>query len=131
MHMPIFHINADAANQAGLRSKISNRSGCIFLKNKSTLIEPIILRHARLRTEAMNALSSYTDAAVSVRDIAIVGYSFKLPQDVNDDQSFWEALESRRNLRTDWPASRVDSASFVNNKLRKVHWQFILSRYDR
>ncbi|RJE22581.1 polyketide synthase [Aspergillus sclerotialis] len=67
----------------------------------------------------MNTPSSHTAAVVSVRDIAIVGYSFKLPQDVNDDRSFWEVLENRRNLRTDWPASRVNSASFVDSKLRK------------
>lgn len=53
-------------------------------------------------------------------DIAIVGYSFKLPQDVNDDQSFWEVLENRRNLRTDWPASRANPASFASNKLKRV-----------
>ncbi|OQE34925.1 hypothetical protein PENCOP_c015G04031 [Penicillium coprophilum] len=52
-------------------------------------------------------------------DIAIVGYSFRLPQDVNDDQSFWEVLENRRNLRTDWPASRGNPASFLANKLIK------------
>ncbi|KXG50430.1 Acyl transferase/acyl hydrolase/lysophospholipase [Penicillium griseofulvum] len=52
-------------------------------------------------------------------DIAIVGYSFRLPQDVNDDQSFWEVLENRRNLRTDWPESRGNPASFLNNTLIK------------
>lgn len=56
-------------------------------------------------------------------DIAIVGYSFKLPQDVNDDQSFWEILENRRNLKTDWPTSRANPASFASNKLKKVCWR--------
>lgn len=63
-------------------------------------------------------------------DIAIVGYSFKLPQDVDDDKSFWEVLEKRRNLRTDWPVSRLDPASFVNNKLRKVCRRSISVSYN-
>lgn len=71
--------------------------------------------------EAMNTLSPHPGAGTTVRDdIAIVGYSFKLPQDVDDDQSFWEVLEKRRNLRTAWPPSRADPASFMSNKSRKV-----------
>lgn len=53
-------------------------------------------------------------------DIAIVGYSFKLPQGVEDDDAFWEVLENRRNLMTDWPESRVKTDSFANNKHQKV-----------
>ncbi|KAF5590970.1 polyketide synthase [Fusarium pseudocircinatum] len=52
-------------------------------------------------------------------DIAIVGYSFKLPQGVEDDDAFWEVLENRRNLMTDWPESRVKTDSFANNKDQK------------
>ncbi|RKK49164.1 hypothetical protein BFJ66_g7214 [Fusarium oxysporum f. sp. cepae] len=46
-------------------------------------------------------------------DIAIVGYSFKLPQGVEDDDAFWDVLENRRNLMTDWPESRVKTDSFT------------------
>ncbi|KAF5654405.1 polyketide synthase [Fusarium sp. NRRL 25303] len=53
-------------------------------------------------------------------DIAIVGYSFKLPQGVEDDDAFWDVLENRRNLMTDWPESRVKTDSFANNKHQKV-----------
>ncbi|CAF3615362.1 unnamed protein product [Fusarium graminearum] len=52
-------------------------------------------------------------------DIAIVGYSFKLPQGVEDDDAFWDVLENRRNLMTDWPESRVKTDSFANNKHQK------------
>ncbi|KAJ5605646.1 polyketide synthase [Penicillium lagena] len=52
-------------------------------------------------------------------DIAIIGFSFKLPQDVKDDTSFWTVLEEQRNLRTGWPESRVNPDSFVNHKLIK------------
>ncbi|KAG9503823.1 hypothetical protein J7337_003781 [Fusarium musae] len=47
-------------------------------------------------------------------DIAIIGYSFKLPQDVNDDTSFWAVLQNRRNLASDWPGDRVKVDSCIN-----------------
>lgn len=53
-------------------------------------------------------------------DIAIVGYSFKLPQDVNDDSGFWEVLQNRRNLMTEWPQSRINAESFANSSNTKV-----------
>ncbi|KAI0149675.1 hypothetical protein F4776DRAFT_659576 [Hypoxylon sp. NC0597] len=49
-------------------------------------------------------------------DIAIVGFSFKLPQDVNDVSSLWEVLENRRNLMTEWPESRIKNGSFESSK---------------
>ncbi|KAI1459907.1 hypothetical protein F4805DRAFT_35615 [Annulohypoxylon moriforme] len=49
-------------------------------------------------------------------DIAIVGFAFKLPQDVNDVSSFWEVLENRRNLMTEWPESRINNGSFESSK---------------
>ncbi|KAM6534493.1 hypothetical protein FALCPG4_004128 [Fusarium falciforme] len=54
-------------------------------------------------------------------DIAIVGYSFKLPQDVDDDCSLWDVLSKRRNLMTECPKSRIDSDSFVTNKHYSFH----------
>ncbi|RSL58093.1 hypothetical protein CEP53_006251 [Fusarium sp. AF-6] len=54
-------------------------------------------------------------------DIAIVGYSFKLPQDVDDDCSLWDVLSKRRNLMTECPKSRIDSESFVTNKHHTFH----------
>ncbi|KAL7762705.1 hypothetical protein ACKLNR_009240 [Fusarium oxysporum f. sp. zingiberi] len=52
-------------------------------------------------------------------DIAIVGHSFKLPQGVEDDDAFWDVLENRRNLMTDWPESRVKTDSFTSNRHQK------------
>lgn len=53
-------------------------------------------------------------------DIAIVGYSFKLPQGIDDDFSFWEVLQDRRNLSTEWPASRINIDSFLSGKSHTV-----------
>ena len=64
--------------------------------------------------------SNYQAINDKMSDIAIVGYSFKLPQGVEDDGAFWDVLENRRNLMTDWPESRVKTDSFANNKHQKV-----------
>lgn len=53
-------------------------------------------------------------------DIAVVGYSFKLPQGIDDDYSFWEVLQDRRNLSTEWPASRININSFLDGKSHTV-----------
>ncbi|KAG6354546.1 hypothetical protein INS49_004563 [Diaporthe citri] len=39
--------------------------------------------------------------------LAIVGLSFKLPQDAVDEKSFWEIMVQRRSLLTDWPSDRA------------------------
>ncbi|KAI1773209.1 fatty acid synthase S-acetyltransferase [Hypoxylon cercidicola] len=46
--------------------------------------------------------------------IAIVGLSFKLPQDALDEDSFWQILETRRNLMTDWPENRLTINSYYD-----------------
>ncbi|KAI0880462.1 uncharacterized protein GGS22DRAFT_182315 [Annulohypoxylon maeteangense] len=43
---------------------------------------------------------------------AVVGLSFKLPQDAVDVDSFWNVMEERRNLMTDWPEDRAKLDSF-------------------
>ncbi|KAF2964402.1 hypothetical protein GQX73_g9163 [Xylaria multiplex] len=52
-------------------------------------------------------------------DVAIVGFSFKLPDGLDDVSSFWEALESGRNVVTNWPASRISGNAFHNVELAK------------
>ncbi|KAI1485448.1 hypothetical protein F5X96DRAFT_682809 [Biscogniauxia mediterranea] len=51
-------------------------------------------------------------------DIAIVGFSFKFPQDNDDIPQFWETLQNRKNLMSEWPKSRVNAESFSNDALR-------------
>ncbi|KAI0405747.1 hypothetical protein F4802DRAFT_561870 [Xylaria palmicola] len=48
-------------------------------------------------------------------DIAIVGLSFKLPQDAVDELSFWDALQHRKNFMTEWPESRLNVDAFYSN----------------
>ncbi|KAB5517403.1 putative polyketide synthase [Coniochaeta sp. 2T2.1] len=55
-------------------------------------------------------------------DIAIVGYSFKLPQGVEDDDDvFWNVLQDRKNLMTAWPDSRFNAGSFVGSQNKNVN----------
>lgn len=47
-----------------------------------------------------------------VEPLAIVGLSFKLPQEAVDETSFWEVMEKRKNLSTDWPTDRTSLDGF-------------------
>lgn len=44
--------------------------------------------------------------------VAIVGLSFRMPQEAVDEDSFWSVLEARKNLMTEWPKDRVNIDSF-------------------
>ncbi|KAH8721497.1 polyketide synthase PksD [Phaeosphaeriaceae sp. PMI808] len=46
--------------------------------------------------------------------LAIVGFSFKFPQDAVDEKSFWEILENGRNVMTPWPEERVNVKAFYD-----------------
>ncbi|KAK3329248.1 hypothetical protein B0H66DRAFT_634456 [Apodospora peruviana] len=52
---------------------------------------------------------------------AIVGVSFRMPQDALDESSLWEVLENRRNLVTDWPEDRVSVDSFHDGGSKKLN----------
>ncbi|KAJ2993259.1 hypothetical protein NUW58_g1893 [Xylaria curta] len=54
-----------------------------------------------------------------MEDIAVVGFSFKLPEGVDTVSSFWETLEYGRNLVTDWPTSRIRGSAFRTEELGK------------
>ncbi|GAW24702.1 hypothetical protein ANO14919_142930 [Xylariales sp. No.14919] len=52
-------------------------------------------------------------------DVAVVGFSFKLPEGLDTVSSFWETLENGRNVVTDWPASRINGDAFHDAELAK------------
>ena len=41
-------------------------------------------------------------------DIAIVGFSFKGPQEAESAAGLWEVLQNGKNVMTEWPATRVN-----------------------
>lgn len=46
--------------------------------------------------------------------IAITGFSFRLPQGVEDEDAFWDLLEKRKNVMTEWPESRANINGLFN-----------------
>jgi hypothetical protein len=73
---------------------------------------------------------------IAMGDVAVIGFSFKLPEGVDDVSSFWETLEKGRNLMTDWPASRISGNAFHNaelakrNKVKTVTLQLFRMKFD-
>lgn len=47
--------------------------------------------------------------------IAIIGFSFKLPQGNEDEASFWETLLDGRTTMTEWPESRMNIEAFYDS----------------
>ncbi len=47
-------------------------------------------------------------------DIAIVGVSFKMPQDAVNEASLWKILEKKESVMTEWPTSRANLESFYD-----------------
>ncbi|KAI1817163.1 hypothetical protein GGS20DRAFT_582671 [Poronia punctata] len=47
-------------------------------------------------------------------DIAIIGVSFKMPQQAEDEDGLWAVLEERRNVMTEWPKTRVNIDTFYD-----------------
>lgn len=56
-----------------------------------------------------------SNSTTTMEPLAIVGLSFKLPQDAVDEASFWKVMENRKNLSTDWPADRSSLDGFFKN----------------
>ncbi|TGJ87999.1 hypothetical protein E0Z10_g779 [Xylaria hypoxylon] len=57
-------------------------------------------------------------------DIAIIGVSFKMPQEAVNEASLWEILEKKKNVMTEWPTSRVNLESFYDadpTRFNKLH----------
>jgi len=62
--------------------------------------------------------------------IAVIGFSFKLPQDADDSSSFWEMLEAGRNVMTEWPSSRVNIDAFHNSDASQKNTVGVVSSYE-
>ena len=52
--------------------------------------------------------------------IAIIGFSFKLPEDAVDEAGFWNILEKGRNVLSDsWPRERWNMDAFYDPDMSK------------
>lgn len=57
---------------------------------------------------------SYGNTPSDMEPFAIVGLSFRMPQEAVDEDSFWGVLENRKNLMTEWPENRTNLDSFYD-----------------
>lgn len=46
-----------------------------------------------------------------IEPVAIVGFSFKLPQDASSTESFWKMLLEQKSTATDFPKDRLSSSA--------------------
>ena len=53
--------------------------------------------------------------------IAIVGLSFKFPQDLNTPDSLWQALAQKKSVMTGFPKSRLDVEQFYDPDLKRIN----------
>ncbi|KAK5988235.1 Compactin diketide synthase mlcB [Cladobotryum mycophilum] len=53
--------------------------------------------------------------------IAIVGFSFKMPQGIIDETSLWETLEHQKSVMTEWPQDRLTIDSFHDDGSKKLN----------
>ncbi|ETS78082.1 hypothetical protein PFICI_10144 [Pestalotiopsis fici W106-1] len=49
--------------------------------------------------------------ATTMEPMAIIGFSFRLPQDAQDEARFWEVMQNRENLAGEWPETRLNVGS--------------------
>ncbi|KAH8897429.1 hypothetical protein GQ53DRAFT_791898 [Thozetella sp. PMI_491] len=60
-----------------------------------------------------------TGQADGIEPFAIVGMAFKMPQEAVNETSFWEVLEARKNLMTEWPENRANVDCFYDGGSKK------------
>ena len=49
-----------------------------------------------------------------IEPVAIVGFSFKLPQDAISTDSFWELMMEKRSTATDFPKDRLSASAIYH-----------------
>ncbi|KAI1382727.1 putative polyketide synthase [Hypoxylon trugodes] len=62
--------------------------------------------------------------SVIMEPIAIVGFSFKLPQGIEDLSGLWETLEGGKNVMTPWPEDRINIDGFYSmdsSQINRLH----------
>jgi acyl transferase domain-containing protein len=49
--------------------------------------------------------------------IAVIGFSFRFPQDATSVEDFWKMLVEKRNAMTEWPQDRLHLESFYHPEI--------------
>lgn len=91
-----------------------------------TMVTPDTLTNANVGNDKMSATSSIratsntppssiTEAARDEVDpVAVIGFSFKFPQEATTAESFWEMLDDGRCAMTEFPSDRLSIDSFYH-----------------
>ena len=71
-----------------------------------------------LKVGAVQGIAPYPDDGHNGRDvleaIAVIGFSFKYPQDADSPASLWSMLEEKRCAMTEWPKDRINLDAFYH-----------------
>ncbi|KAF1998108.1 polyketide synthase PksD [Amniculicola lignicola CBS 123094] len=59
-----------------------------------------------------------------MEQIAIIGMSFKLPQEAVDEAGLWDVLSTGRNVMTEWPQSRGNINAFYTTNMSKNNMMY-------
>ena len=63
-----------------------------------------------------NRQAGHDEAGGDVRnDIAIIGFSFRFPQDALSPAEFWSMLETKKSVMTAWPKDRLNLDAFFHH----------------
>lgn len=72
-------------------------------------------------------MASVTDIS---EPIAIIGFSFRFPQDGISAEAFWAMLMEKRNAMTEWPEDRLNLEAFYHpDGTRKENVRVFINRY--
>jgi acyl transferase domain-containing protein len=71
-----------------------------------------------------------TSNASGVAPIAIIGASFRLPQEAVSEDSFWEVLVNGKNLMTEWPDDRAAVNSFIKGEVDRPNMVCLTTSYQ-
>lgn len=58
-------------------------------------------------------MSSESDHEI-LEPIAVIGLSFRFPQDATSSAEFWKMLEERRCTMSEWPSNRLNIDAFYH-----------------
>ena len=69
--------------------------------------------HSHSDASSVSSNSEYPMTAWK-EPVAIIGYSFRLPQDCTTNDGFWKTLWEKRHTATQWPEDRLNIKSFYH-----------------
>ena len=76
--------------------------------------DPLTVRDSHGSSSKTDMLGPEVLEADILEPIAVVGLSFKFPQEATSTQAFWEMMSTRRCAMTEFPADRWNQGAFYH-----------------